>query len=190
MKNIEIKHKEKGLKINKLLPYSLLIIVLLGFSSCNEDYWVIDGRPGDAYLALTWTEDEPDYIDAGTGAIPSVFYWNDYYHIYPGIYYLYYDGVYNDGYGYWDYAWEVEYEIYNNPGELGTIHYDGRDGRDNYFSIDMNPYGPYVYIDYKSAPIKSNFKVLEESDSKIVILKEEEAYSLKVTYTKTEKRNR
>ncbi len=189
MKTIDKITRQNELKKIKLLPYSIFLIILIGFSSCTEDYWVIDGRPGNAYIALSWTEDEPEYIDAGTGAIPHVFYWNDYYFIRPGIYYLYYDGIYNDGYGYIDYAWEVEYEIYTNPGEYGTAFYDGRDGRDNYFTLDLNPYGPYVYIDYKSAPANANFKVLEEDETKIVILKEKEEYSLKITYRKTNRRN-
>lgn len=169
-----------GLKKSKLLSYSIVLIALFGLSACNENYWVIEDRPSRAYLALTWSQDEPDYIDAGTGAIPEVFYWNDYYRIQPGIYSLYYDGIFNDGYDYIEYAWEVEYEIYTNQ----DFYND-----DYYFTIDMNPYGPYVYEEYKSTPV-SKFKVLEQSESRIVILKEQKAFSLKISYTKTSKKER
>ncbi len=187
MKTIHKNIREKSL--NKKLSVFVFLTSLFILSSCDIDVFVEDGRPGDAYFALTWTEDEPDYVDAGTNAIPSVFYWNDYYYIRPGIYVLYYDGIYNDGYGYIDYAWEIEYEIYINPGEKGSIYYgDGGDGEDNYFSLDCNPYGPYVYLDYKSSPAEQSFKVLEKTEDKIIIKKENTNYSLKATYTKVSKR--
>jgi len=132
MKAIDKKIRQNGLRTKRYLSYSIIFFVLFGFSSCTEDYWIIESpQPSNAYIALTWSEDEPDYIDAGNGA-------------------------YND---------------------------------DNYFSIDLNPYGPYVDLDYKSSATNSNFNVLETSDSKIVILKQEEEYSLKVTYRKIERRN-
>ncbi len=181
MKTAERKNRPSGLKKRKLLSYSILLITLLGLTSCSEDYWIIESpQRSIAYLALTWSEDEPDYIDVGTNAIPEVFYWNDYYHIHSGFYSLYYDGLYNDGYNYIEYAWEVEYEIYTNNGSYIE---------DNYFSIDLNPNGPLVYLDYKTTSINSNFKVLENSKSKIVILKEEKGYLLKITYNKVERRN-
>jgi len=181
MKAIDKKIRQNGLRTKRYLSYSIIFFVLFGFSSCTEDYWIIESpQPSNAYIALTWSEDEPDYIDAGTGAIPEIFYWNDYYRIYPGSYTLYYDGIFNNGYEYIDYAWEVDYEIYTNNGTYND---------DNYFSIDLNPYGPYVDQDYKSASLNSTFKVLETSDSKIVILKQGEEYSLKVTYRKVERQN-
>lgn len=180
MKNAENKFRQIKLKNKRPIYYSILLIILLGLNSCTEDVWIIERpQPSDAYLALTWSEDEPEYIDAGTAAIPEVFYWNDYYHVHPGFYTLYYDGIYNDGYDYVDYAWEVDYEIYTNNG----VYSD-----DNYFTVDLNPYGPYVYEDYKSTTANISFKVLEKNESKIVILKEMKEYSLKITYKKVERR--
>lgn len=189
MKTMYKNIREKSL--HKMLSVIVLLTSLFVLSSCEIDIFIEDGHPGDAYIALTWSEDEPDYVDAGTYAIPEIFYWNDYYYIRPGVYVLYYDGMYNDGYGYFDYAWEIEYEIYINPGERGSVSYgDGRDGADNYFSLDCNPYGPYVYLDYKSAPAKQDFSVVDETEDKIVIEKVNTDYTLKATYTKVAKRTR
>lgn len=181
MKTAKRKIRQSGLKINKPLPYTIILFILLGLSSCTEDIWIIESpQHSKAYLALTWTEDEPEYIDVGTNAIPDVFYWNDYYHIRPGFYSLYYDGLYSDGYDYIEYAWEVDYEIYTND-----RYYDD----DNYFSIDLNPNGPFVYLDYKTATVNQNFKILENTETKITILKEEKEYSMKVSYKKVDRRN-
>lgn len=182
MKNVKLKYRPTELFSRKTLPFSIILIVLLGLASCTEEIWIMESpQTSNAYIALSWTEDEPDYVDAGTGAIPTIFYWNDYYHIHPGFYTLYYDGLYNDGFDFIEYAWEVDYDIYTNGGP----YYD-----DNYFSIDLNPYGPYVGLDFKSSPTNQNFKVLEQNEKKIIILKEEKEYSLKVTYRKVEIRNR
>ncbi len=181
MKNFNTKNKQLSRETKKPLFFLIRLMLILGITSCSEDYWVIENpsQNSRAYIALTWSEDEPDYIDAGTSDIPEVFYWNDYYPIRPGYYTLYYDGIYNDGYNYIDYAWEVEYEIYTNGGVYTN---------DNYFSLDMNPYGPLVYEEYKSNTINSNFTILEQTEFKIVILKQEKEFSLKITYLKVERR--
>ena len=168
----------------------LLGIIALGLSACRQEVVIIDGAPGRAYLAFTWTEHEPEYFDPGTYAIPDVFYWDEYYRISPGLYTMYYDGAYYDRGNLIEYAWELDYEIYITPGERGTPHYIGRDGVDNYFTLECNPYGPWMYQDFKSSEITPGLKVKEVSEEKIVIEKEMSNYTLKVTYKKVEKRKR
>ena len=55
--------------MNKGLVLSLLLMMLL-MSSCEVNYYGTPGRDGRAFLALTWNHAEPEYINAGTGAIP------------------------------------------------------------------------------------------------------------------------
>ncbi len=175
------------------------VAVLLGlfavlFSSCyHEDYYYPegrDGRPGNAYLSLTWAYDIPNYIDAGTGAIPPYFEWSRYYMAYSGYYTLYYEGNYWNGYAWGYYAWEVNYEIWVNSGEPGGYYYDGLDGADTYFTLECSPYGPYAYKDEQigGGDTGNGTKLISDKDDEIVIMKEKKNYSMKVTYKKVEKR--
>ncbi|MCP4551388.1 MAG: hypothetical protein GY834_04965 [Bacteroidetes bacterium] len=168
--------------------FILLILGLLTLGACHKEHIIIDGAPGRAYLALTWTEIEPDYIDPGTFAIPDLFYWDEYYRITPGFYTMYYDGAYYDQGDYIEYAWEVDYEIWINYGESGTTLYDGRDGADTYFVVECNPYDPYVYLDLKSTQLNKEYTVLEEKEDLIIIQIVKGNYSIKLTYRKVEKR--
>jgi hypothetical protein len=177
------------IKINKNIIKILFTgILLLMLTSCEKDYWGYDGFDGRAYLALSWSDSEPYYIEPGSHAIPNLFYWDEYYRINPGIYTMYYDGEYYDGYGWLEYAWEVDYEIWINYGEEGSLFYDGRDGADNYFVVECNPYGPFVYRDLKSKVVKPEYEVLESSENAISLLMKKEFFSMKVTYRKVEKR--
>ena len=181
MKTLSIKLKKSKL--------GLLIIValMLTIASCQKRGY--DGRPGRAYISLTWSVVEPDYIDPGTYDIPSVFYWGEYYRTYPGFNTLYYESSVWMGY-YWDfYAWEVDYEIWTYAGESGGYYYDGRDGADTYFTLELNPYGPYVY-DTKSASLPDKYKLVEDTGDAIVIIREEEEFSIKATYKKVEPRKK
>lgn len=171
----------------------LLIVLILGIlslSACHKEYIIIDGAPGKAYLALIWTEIEPDYIDPGTFAIPDLFYWDEYYRITPGFYTMYYDGSYYDKGFYVEYAWEIDYEIFENPGEAGGYYYVGRNGEDNYFTLECNPNGPWMYQDFKNAPIASDTKIKERSTDKIVIEKQKGNFIMKITYKRVAKRDR
>ncbi len=167
----------------------IAVLLILSLTACEKAWYGRDGRPGNAYLSLTWQVDEPDYIDAGTGAIPSVFYWGDYYRINPGYYDLYYEGRVWTGMYWASYAWEVTYEIWENPGERGDWYYNGSNGPDNYFSIECNPYGPYIGSSYKSAEIDPKYTVSETSENLITIIQKGDGVDLKITYTKTEPRN-
>lgn len=177
----------KSIKKNALKIF-ISGILLLTLTSCEKDYWGYDGFDGRAYLALSWSDAEPEYIEPGTQAIPNIFYWDEYYRISPGIYTMYYDGEFWDGYGWLEYAWEVDYEIWINYGEEGDLFYNGLDGADNYFVVECNPYGPYVFLDLKSKPLSAEFEVLASSENTTSLLMKKEHFSLKVTYKKVAKR--
>ena len=179
----------KALKSRTRKTMVLLLIVLVslfGLSSCREHGY--DGMPGMAYLALDWELSEPSYLDAGTTAIPPVFEWGTYYSSYPGIYNLYYEGRHWKGYYWAQYAWEIEYEVYENIGTPGGYGYNGADGMNSYFTIICSPYGPdYSHYDsyYRKTPGDDNLKTGET----ITLKKDAGKYSIKITYRKVEPRN-
>lgn len=179
----EVKVTRKSVQI--LLPV-LLILVL---SACERAWHGSDGRPGDAFIALTWQVEQPNYIDAGTAAIPKRFYYGQYYKINPGYYDLYYEGTVWTGQFWGSYAWEVTYEIWEVPGERGDWYYNGANGPDNYFDIEMSPYGPYIYSDYKSGAEETKYEVLEETDDRIVVLQKGDGVNMKVTFKKVDPRH-
>ncbi len=176
------------------LPYVILIAALFAFSSCYVDYHEDDvhhfngsnGYNGNAYLALTWSDVMPDYLDAGTYDIPGIFEWGAYYHALPGFYWLYYDGCFWNGHYYEDYAWEIEYEIWTYAGESGGYNYHGADGPDTYFTLECNPYGPYSYM--YSMKLGKNVKLVEKTDEKVVIEKKNKGFGMTITYKKVEPR--
>ena len=43
--------------------FILLSLSLFTLSACHREYVIIDGAPGRAYVALIWTDIEPDYIN-------------------------------------------------------------------------------------------------------------------------------
>lgn len=163
----------------------IIIGILFTFSltSCEKAWYGRDGRAGDAYLALQWNQSEPTYIDAGTAAIPQIFYWNEFYRINPGYYQLYYEGRIWAGNGFATYAWEVNYEIWEIAGERGDWYYNGSDGPNNYFTIECNPYGPYIDNGYKSS-VEEKWEVLEANENQIIILQKADGLNMKVTYEK------
>jgi hypothetical protein len=142
--NSKIKAR-RGFSSLSALIFSLILILGLGLSSCEVDVYYdygYDGRPGQAFLALNWDIDEPEYLDAGTGDIPPVFTWGSYYLANPGYRTLYYEGSHWTGRRWMDYAWEMDYSIHINPGEPGGPYYDGSDGANSYFDLICTPYGP------------------------------------------------
>lgn len=177
----------------KMMPKKFMLIILsagmLLLSSCYEEIpWRgSDGRPGTAYLALTWIDDEPSYINAGTASIPGYFYWDEYYRATPGYYTLYYEGDIRMGNNWSSYAWEIEYEIWRMEGEKGDLYYHGRDGEDTYFTLECSPFGPMVYEDFKNTAV--DYEVLQQSPDEVTILKSKNDFKLKITYRKAEKRN-
>jgi hypothetical protein len=179
---------EKIFKRPLLLKSGLLLLIIFTLSSCYKEAWYgRDGQAGNAYLALTWIDAKPEYIDAGTGDIPPVFEYGRYYPAYPGFYKLYYEGRFWNGQAYAFYAWEVEYEIWRMPGEPGGPYYNGANGADNYFSVECSPYGPWVYgPGYKSATLPEAYKLVEQSDDVIIVTMERETMGITITYRKVD----
>lgn len=166
-------------KFRILIP--ALVLFLFTLNSCYKGY---DGRPGDAYLSLSWEISKPYYIDAGP-EIPATFRWGEFYYATPGVYYLYYEGEHWNGWRWVDYAWEVEYEIWRVPGEPGGYGYHGYDGPDTYLTLVCNPFGPYEErFDYRSAAV--NEMNSDTTGNVIVIEKILNDVGMKITYTKAE----
>jgi hypothetical protein len=193
MKALKSIKAEKALA-GKVTPQSktiffLMILVLL-ISGCYKetDWYGQDGRQGDAYLSLSWIDNEPAYIDAGTSSVPAYFYWNEYYRAYPGYYTLYYDGEVWMGNRWAFYAWEVDYEIWRMQGEQGGMNYNGRDGEDTYITLECSPFGPMVYEDLKSGELMPGIEILQQTEDSISIQIEKEGYALKATYRKVKVR--
>lgn len=164
----------------------LLFLATFFLSSCYTEPWYgQNGRPGNAFLSITWIDAQPDYIDAGQGDIPAVFEYGRYYNTWPGFYNFYYDGRFWNGQAHVTYAWEVDYEIWAMAGEPGGMYYQGANGPDNYFTIECSPYGPWVYgPGYKSAALPEGYKLKESTEEKIVIEKEGTDFGITLTYKK------
>ena len=195
MKKLIQQIRKKHLEIferKQNLSFILIIAALFTITSCDDYY---DGRPGRAYLSLTWYDAEPTFIDVGTHEIPETFYWDDYYRIDPGIYLLYYEGEIKIGPNWAYYSWEIEYEIWVNRGEDGIPgEYFGMDGEDTYFTVECSPYGPYIVTEegyYKSSRTKQlpeNFELISKTDNEIIIQQTAKTHSIKATYRKVERR--
>jgi hypothetical protein len=168
-------------KVRKIIA----VLLILSLTACEKAWHGHDGRPGNAYLALTWQDVEPAYIDAGTNTIPPVFLWGEYYRIYPGDYSLYYEGTVWTGMAWARYSWEVYYEIWEIPGERGDWYYNGANGPDNFFTIGCNPFGPYVGNFYKSTALFSDYQLVSESDQEIVVKQKRDGMEVRITYSKT-----
>jgi hypothetical protein len=163
-----------------------LLLVTLFITSCNVEPWYgRDGRPGNAFLAVSWIDAQPEYIDAGTGDIPPVFEYGRYYYAWPGYYTMYYDGRFWNGQAHAFYAWEVDYEIWTTVGEPGALYYEGANGPDNHFTVECSPYGPWIYgPGYKSAELPTGYELIENTDDKVVIKKEGTEFGITLTYKK------
>lgn len=157
----------------------VILTIVLTSTSCEKYH---DGQPGRAFISLSWSNDEPDYIETGNSSIPVSFFYDDYYETNTGFYTLYYEGKVWNGTSYSKYAWEVDYEIWINPGEVSDGRSDGLDGLDNFFNIDLSPFGPYTssYSARKSNTIKNNIK--EIKPGVFQILQQSNEYHLKITY--------
>ena len=192
MKNLTTKlRKGAAEKLAGLRKFYLLLLALpFVASSCYIEYeepYGYDGRAGDAYLAIDWDYEMPTYLDVGNNDIPHHFDWGRYYIAYPGLYELYYEGEYWDGYAMAWYAYEVKYEIWRNYGSSGGPGYDGNDGADSRFTLVLSPYGCFKNRWNKSQG-ETNYEVLSESEDEIVVEQTEEEYSMKITYKKVPRR--
>ena len=83
-----------------------------------------------------------------------------------------------------NYGWEVIYEIWEIPGEQGDWYYHGQDGPDIFFTIECNPFGPYIGNSYKDAEEEKDFEVLSDEPDVITIRKEAAGMELIIKYQK------
>ena len=186
MKTLKEFTAKESFKLAKLLfrkGYSILILTLIiVVASCTKG---LDGRDGRAFLSVSWDVDVPDFIDVGNPHFPPSFYYGEFYRVYPGHYFMYYEGEFWNGYDWVPYAWDVDYEIWENRGEPGGYNYNGRDGLDNYFTLRCTPYGPYTYH-LKSIVDENRERIVTEEDDAIIIKEEMESFTIRVTYKKVE----
>ncbi|HOH99372.1 MAG TPA: hypothetical protein PLE85_02430 [Bacteroidales bacterium] len=170
--------------------YGMMVLIafamIFTLSSCDRGR---DGRPGRAYLSLAWEVDRPDLIDAGTPDIPAYFEWGRSYRAYSGWYTLYYEGRFWNGFANAFYAWEVDYEIWYEKGDRGGYDYDGRDGRDNYFTLICSPYGPGVdRYTAKSSALSGSPVITTREDGSIEIVYNNGEMGMRAIYRKVEPR--
>ena len=187
--NTQKRNKNYKIAANVFNLFFIIIVPILIFTACDDDEWGEDGFPGRAYMALTWYEVEPAYLDAGNTDIPQTFFWDEYYRITPGIYTLYYEvDVFENGLPA-TYAFELVYEIWIDPGEPGNLNYDGKNGGDTYFILELTPYGPSVYgeMRYKSISVGEANNLIELNEKKEVI-KKVNNYWIKASYKQVEPR--
>ncbi|MCQ2605809.1 MAG: hypothetical protein MJ204_04605 [Bacteroidales bacterium] len=109
------------------------------FSSCDMGE---DGLPGDAYLKLNWSNEEPSYVYTN-GAVPANFKWDTYYLTKPGVYTIDFEYEYEHSHSTVVKPYAVDIEIFEIEGEYGRTH--GRDGKDAdkdvFFDIMLFPDG-------------------------------------------------
>lgn len=152
-----------------------------------------DGLPGLAYVAFEWEESKPEYIDCGTASVPPNFYYGTYYRINPGWYTAYYDGKVWNGSAWGTYAWEMDYEIWVNPGQRGGYGYNGKNGMNTYLNFVCSPYGPELFRhdDYlRKAPEKVVSKdTMVDGKMNQVLEFESGEYKIRVTYRSVEPRS-
>lgn len=194
MKNIlKIPWPGKSITIIRLkhfLPLLLILAALLLPAACEKGD---DGWPGRAYVALSWYGHEPEFIEIENEYIPSVFYWDEFYRVAPGLYWVYYEGSYRRGGRDYAYAWELDYEVWENPGERGRPFKDGEDGPDAYFTVELTPEGPEIYHEdasyRKSAEDGNTPEIISNSGEEIILEKQDGNFSIRIRYRKTESRN-
>jgi hypothetical protein len=161
-----------GSRLFLMLPF--LFLLILSCQKGDEPY------PGMAFVALAWEVTEPEYLEMENPFIPPVFYWDWFYRIDPGVYYIYYEGRHRVGGKINPFAWELEYEIWEYEGKRGRHYWqDGENGPDAYFTIVCSPFGPEVYHE-KYTPEKSllpDERILPAPGTEKEIILEEFAHS-------------
>jgi len=177
------KSTKAGLLIALLFVSGMLIIT----PSCHVG---TDGRPGLAYISFDWEESKPEFIDCGTSAVPPNFYYGTSYRINPGWYTAYYEGKVWNGQAWGTYAWEMDYEIWVNPGQRGGYGYNGKDGMNTYLNFICSPYGPKLFRQdayLRKAPVEAEIidsEILPNGDQ--VMEYHVDDYSVRITYRKAE----
>jgi hypothetical protein len=179
------KRQIKAIRFLTLL--GCLFILSFSFSSCEKGEL---GQPGYAFVAFAWVDAEPDYIEIANEFIPAVFYWDWFYRVDPGLYAVYYEVKHNRR----AYAWELEYEVWENPGKRAKyVWLEPTDGPDAYFTIELSPYGPEVIYEEvkveKQGFIDDSDNYHTEIGQEVILEKQHEDYNLHLRYKRVEPRN-
>lgn len=142
-----------------------------------------NGADGFSFLALDYSSVAPDYIWGDNMAIPSAFYFGEFYNSAPGTFNLYYEGGYMQGCCFVEYYWDVEYNIWFHPGTSGgPCGQAGLNGADSFLTIWMDPEGPdFARINKKE---DVDMKVELDTPEKKIVEFTREGVSMKVVYTK------
>ena len=183
-----IRNQWRGKSMRYLNVFAVSLLMIFASISCEKGEI---GEPGLAFVAFTWVDHEPEYIEIANDFIPATFYWDWYYRVEPGIYYVYYEGIYRRS----PYAWELEYEVWENEGKRGKHAWvKGPDGPDAYFTIELSPFGPEViyeevYLD-KSGAGFGNHTIIPEIGSSYVVEKQNKDYNLRLRYNRVEPRSK
>lgn len=176
---------------HRLIVFGILLLAaLLILGSCKKGE---DGYPGFAFVEFTWIDTEPEYIEVENEFIPAIFYWNWFYRVDPGLYFIYYEGVHWRGGRGHPYAWELEYEVWENPGTKGKPFWqDGEDGPDAYFTIECSPFGPELYYEEffpeKSAVSDQEYDIILDNGEEIVIERQHNQYNIRLRYKRVDPR--
>ena len=139
-------------KLISTLPLkNLMAALLITICGCHVDvyndppcYNGANGRNGNAYVGLNYTNIKPTYIWGNNPAFPPTFTYGSSYYSAPGIYQLYYEGFFFQQEVRTDYYWDVTYEIWINYGTPGGPCYNGNNGADSYLTLWLDPYGPGI----------------------------------------------
>ncbi len=183
-----IKQIIKSESMHRLIFVGIILTLSFSFLSCEKGEY---GQPGYAFVAFTWADAEPDYIEIANDFIPAVFYWNWFYRVDPGIYSVYYEGKHNRR----TYAWELEYEVWENEGKRAKyVWVEPTDGPDAYFTIELSPFGPEVI--YEEVKVEKQGYV-DDSESHFLEVGQEvilemlhEDYNLRLRYQRVEPRHK
>lgn len=173
--------------MHRLFWVAILLTLPFSFSSCEKGEY---GQPGYAFVAFTWVDAEPDYIEIANDFIPAVFYWNWFYRVDPGIYSVYYEGKHNRR----SYAWELEYEVWENEGKRAKyVWVEPTDGPDAYFTIELSPFGPEVIYEEvkveKQGYVDDSESHFLEFGQKVILEMHHEGYNLRLRYQRVEPRH-
>lgn len=141
-----------------------LLFIIIGFAFTFQSCIIqsTDCYDSEAFLKLNWKYEEPDYIETN-GALPTNFFYNQYYKTYEGIHLIefgFYDYV---GYEEVVYPFEVEIEISTFDDNCSSYE------KNVFFDLWLFPDGDIEFThEFKSAKINSA-KVDEKGREKIGI---------------------
>ena len=186
----------------KSLPALLGILLMgMGFSGCITDCynctappppctWGPAGVPGPAFFGLDWAGDQPDYVWTNNAAIPSLFYYGDYYNSYTGTYNLYYEGAFRNGCCFTEYFWDVNFDVWVNAGTNGGCGFAGADGLPSYLMLVMGIDGPGELRTNKQASPNAAWEELSRTEDEIVLQHQDGDINVRATFKKLKESKR